>query len=412
MPKTRNQVIIIKLAGFYLIALAITINPFVLGWLFSPSGRITWRPYIFLIIYVEVIVALVGLCLAVKGDSLWTSIRRMTKQEAMLLVIPSLLALILGDMSLNVVCGATYTLTTKYGWTAPENRTMLRTVQDQPGQFRTVENRFFRAGFKRWGNLNSPNTKLLILGDSFTEMNQVSNGEEWYGYLEKAFDTVEWFVHGMGGYGSLQEYMVLNDYIDQIKPNLILWQFCSNDYINNSYVWDRKTYPYNNFGVRPYLEHGQIVYKLPMPLPFLRKNSKIADLLLVIYDAKMKESTHAIPAPTESLLTAQEKNEAYRVTLEILSMARKRARDIPFFLFSANQLGDREESLCVEASITCIPGVRDHLERQKAHGVTVEVVDDGHWNKAGNRYVGEYLVQYLRHNPVAQEVLTKPNCWL
>jgi hypothetical protein len=379
--------------------------------------------YISLIVYVEVIVALVGLCLAVKGNALWTFVRGMTKQEAILLVISSLLALILGDVSLNVVFGSIYK-PTKYGWTAPENVTMLRTVQDEPGQFHTVENRYFRAGFKRWGNLNSPSTKVLILGDSYTEMNYVSNGEEWYGYLEKAFDTVEWFVYGAGGYGSLQEYMVLNDYIDQIKPNLLLWQFCPNDYIDNSYVWDRKLYPYNNIGVRPYLEHGQIVYKFPMPLPFLRKYSKMADLLLAIYDAKRQESTRTIPRPRamiysnqiydpiESPLTAQEKDELYRVTLEILRMAGERARGIPFFLFSTDQSGergDREESLCVETGITCIPGVWDYLERQKAHGVTVEVVNNRHWNKAGNRYVGEYLVQYLRHNPVAQEVLTKPN---
>ena len=389
-----------------------------LGWLFSPYGRITWSVYISLIVYAEVIVALVGICLAVKGNSRRTFVRRMTKQEAILLVISSLLALILGDASLNVVFGPIYK-PTRYGWTSPENQTQLRTVQDQPGQFRTVETRYFRAGFKRWGNLKSPNTKVLILGDSYTQMMYVSNGEEWYGYLEKAFDTVEWFIYGSGGYGSLQEYMVLNDYIDQIKPNLILWQFSPNDYVDNSYVWDRKFYPYNNFGVRPYLEHGQIVYKLPMPLPFLRKYSKMADLLLAIYDAKMKESTRAIPRtiihsdkifdPTESPLTAQEKKELYRVTLEILRMARERARAVPFFLFSVHQLGDIEESLCVETGMTCIPGVWDHLERQKAHGVTVEVVDDGHWNKAGNRYAGEYLVQYLRHNPVAQEVLITPN---
>jgi hypothetical protein len=108
VPKTRNQFTIIQLGGFGLIALAITINPFVLGWLFSPHGRITWRVYISLIVYGEVIVALVGLCLAVKGNSLWTFARGMTKQEALLLVISSLLAVILGDVSLNVVFGSIY----------------------------------------------------------------------------------------------------------------------------------------------------------------------------------------------------------------------------------------------------------------------------------------------------------------
>lgn len=154
-----------------------------------------------------------------------------------------------------------------------------------------------------------------------------------------------------------------------------------------------------------------------MPVSYRRGFSKTD----AVVNAKMKESTRAIPnKATENLPTAFQHgplaveyrapaNEAYRVTLEILRMARKRARDIPFFLFSANQLGDREESLCVETSITCIPGVWDHLEHQEAQGIMLGVVDDGHWNKAGNRYVGEYLVQYLRHNPVAQEVLKNPN---
>ena len=408
----------IKLAGFCLIALAITANPFVLGWLFSPDGHIESSVFISLIVSLEVTVALVGTCLAIKGNSLRTLVRGITKQEAILLVTSSLLALILGDVIFNVVFGPTYKAT-KYGWTAPENQTTRHMVHDHPGEFRTVENRYFKGGFKRWGNLNSSNPRVLILGDSTTEMVQVSNGEEWYAYLEKEFDNVEWFVYGGGGYSSLQEYMVLNDYIDQIKPNLVLWQFSSNDYMDNSYAWDRKYYPYNNFGVRPYFEHGQIVYKLPLPLPFLRKYSKTADLLLALYDAKMKERARTIPrtlihsdkifAP-DSPLTVQEQNELYRGTLEILRMARDRARGIPFFLFhhSASQHDDREKSLCVDAGMTCIPGVADYLEGQKAHGVSVEVIDDGHWNKAGNRYAGEYLVQYLRHNPVAQEVLAKP----
>jgi hypothetical protein len=175
--------------------------------------------------------------------------------------------------------------------------------------------------------------------------------------------------------------------------------------------------------VRPYLEQGHIVYKFPMPWPFLRQYSKIADLLLYIYDANMLDRTRTSPRPRalfhsdqifdpiESPLTAPEKDALYRGTLDILRMARERARGIPFFLFSTDQSGERgerEAALCRETGITCIPGVWDYLERQKAQGVTVEVVNNRHWNKAGNRYVGEYLVQYLRHHPVAQAVLPQP----
>ena len=326
--------------------------------------------------------------------------RRLTKQEATLLAISLLLALVVGDVSLNLVLGSVYK-PTRYGWTITANRTKFYTVQDQPGHFRTVQDQTFQHGFKRWGDPHSTHPKVLILGDSFTQMNVVSNGEEWYAYLERAYPTVQWFVYGAGGYGTLQEYMVLNEYIDTIHPSLILWQFCDNDYANNLYAWDRKTYPHNNFRVRPYLENGDIVYRLPLPLPALRKYSKIADLLLSLYDTHMKKAKLTVDEPT-----APEQEEAQRVTLEILLLARERAADIPFFLFSVNQFGAAEEVLCAGAGLTCIPGVWEHLEEQKVQGLSVQVVDDGHWNSAGNRIVGEYLIQYLRYDPLVQEALT------
>jgi alkylation response protein AidB-like acyl-CoA dehydrogenase len=40
-------------------------------------------------------------------------------------------------------------------------------------------------------------------------------------------------VYGGHGYGTLQEYLVIDKYIDEIKPDLILLQVCSNDFTNN-----------------------------------------------------------------------------------------------------------------------------------------------------------------------------------
>jgi hypothetical protein len=323
------------------------------------------------------------------------------KPAVVLVIISSVFALVVADVSLNLLLGSVYK-PTKYGWTITANRTKHLTVQDQPGQFRAVRDQTFKHGFKRWGNLDTTHPKVLILGDSFTQMNVVSNGEEWYAYLENAFPAVEWFVYGGGGYGSLQEYMVLDDYIDVIRPDLILWQFCDNDYVNNLYTWDRKTYPHNNFRIRPYLEQGDIVYKLPLPLPWLRKYSKIADLLLSVYDTSMKKGRPTVVTPT-----AQEQAEAHRVTLEILRLARERAPDMPFFLFSVSEFAATEEALCAGADLACIPGVWDHLALQKAHGLLVEVVDDGYWNSVGNRVVGEYLLQHLREAPLTKDILTR-----
>src|SRR5688500_5741406 len=40
---------------------------------------------------------------------------------------------------------------------------------------------------------------------------------------------------GAGGYGTLPEYLVLDQTIDEIQPTMILWQFCTNDFISNDH---------------------------------------------------------------------------------------------------------------------------------------------------------------------------------
>ncbi len=169
-------------------------------------------------------------------------------------------------------------------WAAGDNTTVNSIVEDSLGDRRTIAVRYFRNGFKRWGDVDTKKIKMFIIGDSFTLMRLVSNGEEWYSYLEQEFGDLELFVYGGGGYGSLQEFMILDEFIDKIHPQLILIQFCGNDYANNLYDLDLRGYPYNNHAVRPYLEDGKIVYRLPLPFAALRKRSFIADRVLVVYD--------------------------------------------------------------------------------------------------------------------------------
>lgn len=330
-------------------------------------------------------------------------------QEILLLGFSVVLTGLMADTLLRFILPPTYGQT-KYGWTVPANKFKLKTIEDTTGQFREITVRYFQNGFKRWGNPNTDKRKLFVIGDSFTEMPYVSNGEEWYSYFENQVSNIELFVFGGGGYGSLQEYMVFDDYIDSIKPDVMLWQFCGNDYSNNFYDWDLSGYPFNNHMVRPYLEEDRIVYRLPLPYAKFREYSFIADRLLKEYDGLMwRRTTQDLSAylrSTTELHAASEKlfkEKAYHVTLKIMKKVKERAKEIPIYLLNTcNNPSEHEYKICSETGITCFPGLAKYMD-EKRDGREIRVPNDGHWNKLGNQLAGERLIRIFRDLDIVKE---------
>jgi hypothetical protein len=327
-------------------------------------------------------------------------------REILLISLSVVVTGLAGDMLLGFLFPPTYVVR-KYGWTVPANQVESRTIQDTTGQFREVTNRYFQHGFRRWGDTTTHKSKWLVIGDSVTQATQVSNGEEWYSYLENQLRNIELFVYGAGGYGSLQEYMVLDEYIDRIKPDLILWQFCSNDYRNNLYEWDLSRYPYSSHAFRPFLEEDKIVYRLQVPFAKLRQYSFIADRLLKEYDLFMQRLIYhgkgqAVAAYRRWRAEHDVANQnlfmekAYYVTLEIMKKVKNRAKEIPIYLFNAcSNVSEYEYRICSETGIRCISGIAEYVnEKHEGHEVTVP--DDGHWNKLGNQLAGERLVRIFK----------------
>ena len=64
-------------------------------------------------------------------------------------------------------------------------------------------------GFRMFGDLRSARPKVFVIGDSFTQASQVSDDDTYYAYLKDTLG-VEVFAYGAGGYGTLQEYMILD----------------------------------------------------------------------------------------------------------------------------------------------------------------------------------------------------------
>lgn len=329
------------------------------------------------------------------------------RQAHVVWLVLSVIVLFLFDISLKTFMPPFYRAT-KYGWNIPENTAYQRVVEDSPGRLRHITIRYFENGFKRWADPDTKKTKIFILGDSFTDMVWVSNGEEWYSYLQKKFTNSEFFVYGVRGYGSLQEFMALSDFIEEIKPDIIILQFCSNDFCDNLCPLDRKSYPFNNHGVRPYLENGRIIYRLTVPFSWLRTHSFTADLLLYIYDGVMRKiSERSFLADTKRkkfLLEYHPKNkeierlhsEAFIVTEMIMNMIKRKTGNIPvYFLDVSNPDDPRGEYLCKGTGFIYIPGIIEYLISKEKEGYYVTAAHDKHWNVLGNRFIGEKLTGYF-----------------
>ena len=134
--------------------------------------------------------------------------------------------------------------------------------RDVPG-FGRVRYSTVQGGFRLFGDPNSAKLKVLAVGDSFTEAVMVSDGEAYYHHLAAARPDIEFFAIGAAGYGTLQEYMLLDQVIDRVKPDLVLLQMHPNDLINNSHAIESRSTTNNNQMTRPYWEQGQVVQRFP-----------------------------------------------------------------------------------------------------------------------------------------------------
>jgi hypothetical protein len=101
------------------------------------------------------------------------------------------------------------------------------------------------------GDVASDKPRVFVIGDSFTQAPEdASDGKTYYSDLKKL--GLEVFAYGGSGYGSLQEFMILDRYYNVVKPDLIVWQYSTNDVVNNSPELETASRVNNNGMVRPY----------------------------------------------------------------------------------------------------------------------------------------------------------------
>jgi len=258
-----------------------------------------------------------------------------------------------------------------------------------------------KYGFRRFGDTKTDKTKLFIIGDSFTVGHTVSDGNTYYDYLKKHDDNIEVFAYGGGGYGSLQEFMTLDRYFDEIGPDIVLWQFCSNDFINNSHELESASLANNNQMTRPYYKNGTIEWLFPEQYGGWADKLVQSSYLLRLFNVRLNILAAEKIGTIEEELSPDHPlfRKAADTTLAIMGLARERIGNAQMVAFSVNRpdwIGSTFRDICKRNSIDFISRIPEAIEKAKRSGLKVDGLPyDGHWNSVGHSIAGEIILRHL-----------------
>lgn len=301
------------------------------------------------------------------------------------------------------------TLDAELGWRATEDYRFNGTGYSSDGKSYPVALSQDERGFRMFGNLSSRKPRILVIGDSFTQATGVSDNKTYYA-VAKSLLGAEVFAYGGGGYGTLQEYMILDKYIDAIKPDLILWQFCTNDFINNSPELETASTINNNGMVRPYWVNHQIRYILPksdvrdfrlFALKYCRLCYMVLNRLDRLKSAALidtVETKTSIGKPAHAAFL-----QSLQVTGELMDRVKKRAGAVPIVIFlvgTGTPYGPEYEQGIKEISrrehLMLLDGIDDAVRFSERNGAVATRSDGAHWNELGHRVVGETIAADLK----------------
>jgi hypothetical protein len=255
-----------------------------------------------------------------------------------------------------------------------------------------------------FGNTASSKIKIFFIGDSFTQALHVSDDKTYYAILSQHL-PIEVFAYGGGGYGTLQECMILEEFAHLIDPAIIVLQYTSNDFVNNDYDLELKSTINNNRMRRPYLDqYDRVFYALPQRWAGLRHLVNKHSALMYVLMLRLDGMTRNRDATVENQIGAEGRHHrgfrrSVKVTERLLSMFQAASVNASVFAFGVDDYAPYYEEfkrIAKRNDITFIDGIPQAVRQAERNGVVTRAADGTHWNNFGHRVAAEELVKYFR----------------
>ena len=262
------------------------------------------------------------------------------------------------------------------------------------------------------GYLNQINQsiKILVVGDSFTMDPYVGNNEMWYSILANKMSkntkqNVEVLAFGGGAYGSLQQLLLLQRYkkdIDNFSPNILILQFCSNDFANNSFNIEKASFALSQYMRRPYLINDEIYYYNSLFTFFFKKNiltreSRIFAKSIFLFEFFVKKYFLS-----NSNITENKINEAKNITQNILTKIRNLYPNTESYIFSCSnntsELNRDWKKLAKQSNFIILEESSNFIDKASNLNTKVFYKDGGHLNILGNLLWGNLIYEDITKN--------------
>lgn len=275
-------------------------------------------------------------------------------------------------------------------------------MRDKLGRPYTRLMRSDARGSRLWGSRPGA-PRLLFLGDSFTEAIEVSDDKTYAAVFARlsAFDV---YVYGTGAYGTLQEAMMLERLLRELRPEIVVLQFSLNDFTNNSLELERRTVLFQQM-IRPYLVDGAVVRRFPETHPY-----RIAlrySRLFAWMDAMAGVVLYHQYGDFNRLPQGPERAALERQAVEVSeTLLRRIASTVPagtqLYAFNRDESGAAAnrafEEISGKAGFRIVRNLASAVDAHESPVETTLAEDGIHFNELGNRLLGERLAQYFREH--------------
>jgi hypothetical protein len=250
--------------------------------------------------------------------------------------------------------------------------------------------------------------KLGFVGDSYTmPLEDLDVPSMCYSVLGRMLD-VEVFAYGGGGYGTLQEALVIERFAPIVRPDIVVLQVSSNDFINNSWELERASYFNNNLAPRPYLMGSAIEYHAPPWFsPTLMSHSRLAPTLVIgTIRAQALLAGRGVVQSVESAIHREGLGfppfrRAVDTTDQLIGRIQGLVGSTPLVAFPTDSFEpyfDEWRRIFERRSVPFVESVVERVQDAERKGAKLRLSDGAHWNHGGQRICGEVLAAWLRSN--------------